>query len=61
MWQVLDKDGMVITGYANRSEAETYFRASVTNGAPRFDEGVREGEITVFDGEDNEVGSIRER
>ena len=59
MFQILDKNGAVVTTYANQSEAETYWRASVNNGAPRFDDSVREGEITVFDGKDEEVGAIR--
>lgn len=59
MFTILDKNGVAVATYANRSEAETYWRASVTNGAPKFDETVRDGEVTVFDGENKEVGAIR--
>lgn len=59
MFRILGKDGVPTgTTYANRSEAETYWRASVEKGPAEFRDDVREGQIAVFDADGNEQGGI---
>lgn len=59
MFRIMGKDGVPTgTVYQHRSEAETYWHASVGKGPARFDENVRDNEITVFDADNNEVGAI---
>lgn len=58
-FRIMDKDGSPTgTVYQNRSEAETYWKASVANPPAEFRDGVRDGEVTVFDAKGDEIGSI---
>jgi hypothetical protein len=59
MVTVVDREGNPVAKYGNLSEAVTYWQHSAGEGGPRFDKGVRENELTVFNKDGEEVGAIK--
>lgn len=59
MYQCINNDGLVVATYANESEARTYWNQSVEHKPADYIDVVRDGEITVFDATNTEVGSIK--
>jgi sugar lactone lactonase YvrE len=58
MFKCINNKGETVATYANQSEALTYWSASDGSGGVYFAANVRDGEITVFNEKQEEIGSI---